>query len=59
MNFKEYRQKNGYSEKSIKVQDSHVNWFKNWCIRQNINPGDIIYNQVLQFIDSEREVLQK
>ena len=55
MNFKEYRQKNGYSEKSIKVQDSHVNWFKNWCIRQNINPGDIIYNQVLQFIDSERE----
>ena len=55
MNFKEYRQKNGYSEKSIRVQDSHVNCFKNWGIRQNINPGDISYSQVLQFIDSERE----
>ena len=55
MSFKEYRQKNGYSEKSIKVQDSHVNCFKNWCIRENINPGDITYNQVLKFIDSERE----
>ena len=55
MNFKEYRQKNGYSEKSIRVQDCHVNCFKNWGIRQNINPGDINYGQVLQFIDSERE----
>ena len=32
--FKEYRQKNGYSEKSIRVQDSHVNCFKSWCIRR-------------------------
>lgn len=55
MKFKEYRQKNGYSEKSIRVQDSHVNCFKNWCIRQSINPGDITYSQALQFIDSERE----
>ena len=55
MNFKEYRQKNIYSEKSIKVQDSHVNCFKNWCLRQNVNPGDITYSQALQFIDSERE----
>jgi len=55
MNFKEYRQKNSYSEKSIRVQDSHVNCFKNWCISQTINPGDITYNQALQFIDSERE----
>lgn len=55
MKFKEYRQKNGYSEKSIRVQDSHVNCFKNWCIRENINPGDITYNQALKFIDSERE----
>jgi len=54
MNFKEYRQKNGYSEKSIRVQDSHVNCFNSWCINENINPGDIIYPQVLQFIDSER-----
>jgi len=55
MSFKEYRQKNSYSEKSIKVQDSHVSCFKNWCLRQNINPGDITYSQALQFIDSERE----
>jgi integrase/recombinase XerD len=55
MSFKEYRQKKGYSEKSIKVQDSHVNCFKNWCLRQNVNPGDITYSQALQFIDSERE----
>ena len=55
MNFKEYRQRKGYSEKSIRVQDCHVNCFNSWCIRQNINPGDINYGQVLQFIDSERE----
>jgi len=55
MSFKEYRQKNGYSEKSIRVQDSHVNSFKSWCIRENINPGDITYNQALKFIDSEKE----
>jgi len=54
MNFKEYRQRSGYSEKSIRVQDSHVNCFKSWCIRQTINPGDITYSQALQYIDSER-----
>jgi integrase/recombinase XerD len=55
MNFKEYRQKKGYSEKSIRVQESHVNSFKSWCIRENINPGDITYNQALKFIDNEKE----
>ena len=55
MNFKQYRQKKSYSEKSIKVQDSHVNCFKNWCIKDNINAVDITYSQALQFIDSERE----
>jgi len=53
--FKEYRQKKDYSEKSIRVQDSHVNSFKSWCIRENINQGDITYNQTLKFIDSEKE----
>lgn len=53
--FKEYRQKKGYSEKSIRVQESHVNCFKSWCIRENIDPGDITYNQTLKFIDSEKE----
>lgn len=55
MSFKEYRQKNGYSEKSIRVQDSHVSSFKSWCIRKNINPSDITYNQTLKFIDNEKE----
>ena len=53
--FEEYRNKNGYSAKSIRVQNSHVNRLKNWCINQNINLEGINYNQTLQFIDSERE----
>lgn len=55
MSFKEYRQKSGYSEKSIRVQDSHINCFKSWCIREDINLNDITYNQALKFIDNERE----
>jgi integrase/recombinase XerD len=53
--FEEYRNKNGYSAKSIRVQNSHVNRLKNWCINQNINLEEIRYNQALQFIDSERQ----
>lgn len=52
--FEEYRNKNGYSAKSIRVQNSHVNRLKSWCINQNINLEEINYNQALQFIDSER-----
>jgi len=52
--FDEYRNKNGYSAKSIRVQNSHVNRLKSWCINQNINLEEINYNQALQFIDSER-----
>jgi len=55
MSFNEYRHKNGYSPKSIKVQNSHINRLKSWCINQNINLEEIDYNQALQFIDSERE----
>lgn len=54
MSFEEYRHKNGYSAKSIRVQNSHVNRFKSWCINQNISLEEITYNQALQFIDSER-----
>jgi integrase/recombinase XerD len=54
MSFKDYRQKSGYAEKTMKVQDSHINHFKSWCINQNINLEEINYNQALQFIDSER-----
>jgi len=54
-NFLIYRQKNGYSAKSIKVQNCHINRFKNWCINGSINPEEITYSGVLQFIDSERQ----
>jgi len=54
MSFKQYRQASGYSETSIKVQDSHINQFLSWCITQSIDPEKISYNQVLQFIDHER-----
>jgi site-specific recombinase XerD len=52
--FEEYRHKNGYSANSIRVQNSHVNRFKSWCINHNIHLEEITYNQTLQFIDSER-----
>lgn len=55
MSFKHYRQASGYSETSIKVQDSHVNQFLSWCITQAIDPEEITYNQVLRFIDHERK----
>jgi len=54
MNFKDYRQKSGYAEKTIKVQDSHVNHFKDWGIMQGINPENISYSEALKFIDHER-----
>jgi len=52
--FKAYRQKKGYSEKSLKVQDCHINRFNTWCILQGIDPEMITYKQALEFIDSER-----
>ena len=53
--FTTYRQKLGYSDKTIKTQNNQVKRFKNWCSDQNINPERITYNQALQFIDHERE----
>jgi site-specific recombinase XerD len=52
--FEEYRYKNSYSAKSIRVQNSHVNRFKGWCIQQSIQQENITYSQALQFIESER-----
>jgi len=52
--FDAYRRRNGYSEKSIKVQNSHINRLKDWCIVNNTDLEKITYNQILQFIDSER-----
>ena len=39
----------------MKVQDSHIKHFKDWCIKQSLNAENITYNEVLQFIASERE----
>lgn len=50
-----YRYKSGYSEKSIRVQDSHVKGFKRWCIREGIREQEITYGQVLEFISAERK----
>lgn len=55
MNFKEYRQKRGYSEKTMKGHDCQVNLFKVWCLKQGITPEEITFSKALQFIDSERE----
>ncbi len=55
MNFRSYRQAGGYSETSIRVQDSHVNQFLSWSVSEGIDPDQITYNQVLQFIDHERK----
>jgi len=52
--FDAYRQKKGYSKKSIRVQDSHLRGFNTWCLSQNIDPETITYKQALEFIDSER-----
>jgi integrase/recombinase XerD len=51
--FTRYRLKNNYHERTIKIQDHHVKKFLNWCIKQNINPGNISYNEALKFIDHE------
>lgn len=53
--FTSYRLKKGYSEKSLKVQDCHINQFNTWCILQSLDPETITYKQALEFIDSERE----
>jgi len=55
VDFDTWRRKSGYSDKSIKIQNYSINHFKNWCSGQNINPESINYNQVLQFIDGERQ----
>ncbi len=52
--FDAYREKKGYSKKSIRVQDSHIRGFNTWCLSQNIDPETITYKQALEFIDSER-----
>ena len=55
VSFDAYRSKKGYSEKSIRVQDSHIRRYTSWCKNQNIDPEKITYDQALQFIDSERQ----
>ena len=37
------------------MQDSHVSQFMSWCMAMHIDPEQITYNQILQFIDHERK----
>lgn len=53
--FELYRLQSAYSEKSIRVQNSHVNRFKSWCSKEGIQEASISYSQVLAFIESERK----
>jgi len=53
--FELYRLQSGYSEKSIRVQDSHVGGFQRWCKKEGVQEEEITYSQVLEFIDSERK----
>ncbi len=52
--FELYRLQSGYSEKSIRVQNSHVNRFKSWCNKKDIQEEATSYGQVLEFIENER-----
>ncbi len=53
--FELYRLRSGYSENSIRVQNSHVGRFRRWCKTQEIQEEAISYSQVLMFIESERK----
>jgi len=53
-NFKEYRQKTGYSEKSIKSHDYHIEKFTGWCNKNKINYKTISFDQLLQYVREEK-----
>jgi integrase/recombinase XerD len=55
VDFTMFRRQRGYSEKTIKTQNHHINRFKSWCTSQSVNPENINYNQALQFIENERQ----
>jgi len=49
-----YRQKHGYSEKSIKSHGYHIRKFINWCNKNNINYKNINFENILQYIREEK-----
>jgi len=55
MNFSAYRAGKGYTPSSIRVQDSHLRRYTGWCYERGITVKKITYDQLLGFIDSERE----
>jgi len=55
MNFNDYCTTKGYSANSIRTQNSYLRSFKRWCKATNKSAEDISYEEVLQFIDHERE----
>jgi len=49
-----YRQKYGYSEKSIKSHDYHIRKFINWCNKDNINYNSVSFENILKYIREEK-----
>lgn len=52
--FSTYRQKIGYSEKSIKSHDYHISKFTTWYNKNNINYKSISFENILQYIREEK-----
>ena len=53
--FVTYRRRKGYSEKSIKVNDSHLRRFTEWSIQESIDLYNLTYENALEFISNERK----
>lgn len=49
-----YRQKTGYSGKSIKSHDYHIGKFTNWCNKNKINYKSISFEDILKYIREEK-----
>ena len=53
--FRSYRLQKGYSEKTIKSQDSYLGKFNAWLIGKGINLKSINYQTILSFVSDERK----
>jgi len=50
MSFREYQQKQKYSQRSIKKHEHHLKRFKDWCIIMGKDYQDIDYNSFLEYV---------
>jgi site-specific recombinase XerD len=54
MNFREYQQKQKYSEKSIRKHEHHLKHFQDWCMVNNKDYQDIGYNNLLEYVKYQK-----